>query len=156
MDDCKKLFKDITADNIYSDVEKSTMKYIREHYRFETAADQWIRRAIASWSKTSKKKKKPKESKESKDDDDSDDDETKDLVCSCNKPKSNKATIECDAKLSGCYEVYHCKCVHVDSKALPEIWFCPVCKQKKTKKKEEGNEKRWQLLQTSRRSEDGR
>jgi len=50
MDDCKKLYKEVVDGNKYTDTEKATMKYIRENYKFEKAADQYLRRAIASWS----------------------------------------------------------------------------------------------------------
>jgi len=45
----KKLFVEIIDGNKYTDIEKATMKYIRENFKFESDADQWIRRAIASW-----------------------------------------------------------------------------------------------------------
>jgi len=49
IEDCKKLYLEVTDDNKYSDIEKATMKYIRENYKFQPSADQWIRRAIRLW-----------------------------------------------------------------------------------------------------------
>jgi len=133
LDDCKKIFKGITADNVYSDVEKATMKYIREHYRFEKTADQWIRKAISSFTRQRGKKQKGE----------GDDNDGEELVCSCNKPHSS-SMIDCDAKLPGCYESYHTKCVGLENVSkLPEIWFCPMCrKKKKVKRKKDATIKR--------------
>jgi len=58
VDDCRKLYAEVIDDDVYTDVEKATMRYIRENYKFEPIADQWIRREIASW--THKKAKKDK------------------------------------------------------------------------------------------------
>jgi len=117
--DCKKLFVEIIDGNKYTDIEKATMKYIREHYKFETDADQWIRRAIASWAAKKAIKDAAKETKEEK------------LFCSCNEPESG-TMVGCDAQLSGCYNWYHLACAGLTKDALPEVWFCESCTKKKT------------------------
>jgi len=131
VEDCKKLLKEVIDGDTYTDIEKQTMKYIREHYKFEGAADQWIRRAISSWA--SKKAKKDKDSDASKKDEKEEKEEK--LYCSCNSPGGGRTLVGCDANLAGCYDWYHIDCVGLEAKALPEIWFCPQCKSKKARKK---------------------
>jgi len=116
--DCKKLFVEIIDGNKYTDIEKTTMKYIREHYKFETDADQWIRKAIASWAAKKAVKDAAKESKEEK------------LYCKCNEPESG-TMVGCDAQLSGCYNWYHMACTGLTKDTLPDVWFCESCTKKK-------------------------
>jgi len=117
IDDCKKLFVEVIDGDKYTQIEKDTMKYIRENYKFENDADQWIRRAIASWAATKAHKDQKKE-------------ETRDLKCSCNLPDEG-LMVECDARLAGCYTWYHAKCVGFENKdSVPEVWFCDSCKKK--------------------------
>jgi len=130
VEDCKKLLKEVIDGDMYTDVEKQTMKYIREHYKFEPTADQWIRRAISSWA--SRKAKRDADS--GKKDEKEEKEET--LYCSCNYPDGGRKLIGCDANLAGCYDWYHMDCVGLDAKApVPEVWFCPQCKSKKSPKK---------------------
>jgi hypothetical protein len=119
--DCKKLLVEIVDGNKYTQIEKDTMKYIRENYKFENDADQWIRRAIASWAakKANKEQKKDKEDKD------------KDLKCSCNEPDDGTLMVQCDARLAGCYTWYHARCIGMENKdSVPEVWFCDNCKKK--------------------------
>jgi hypothetical protein len=127
IDDCKKLFVEIIDGNKYTEIEKATMKYIRENYKFETDADQWIRRAIASWAANKAVKDKEKE----KDKDQKSDEKKADakLYCSCNEADDG-FLICCDAQLAGCYNWYHGACVNVDKDKVPEVWFCPNCTKK--------------------------
>ena len=36
----------------YTDIEKATMKYIRENYKWTDAADEWFRDEIRKWAAT--------------------------------------------------------------------------------------------------------
>jgi len=121
VEDCKKLYVEIVDGNKYTDVEKATMKYIREHYKFETDADQWIRREIASWA--AKKAVKDAASKDTA--------KEEKLFCKCNEPESG-TMVGCDAQLSGCYNWYHLTCVGLTKDELPDVWFCESCSKKKT------------------------
>jgi len=131
IDDCKKLFVEIIDGNKYTDIEKQTMKYIRENYKFESDADQWIRRAIASWAakKAIKEKEKEKEKAEDSKSETKKEEKEAKLYCSCNEPDDG-FLIGCDAQLAGCYNWYHGACVNVDKDKLPEVWFCPSCSKK--------------------------
>jgi len=111
---------EIIDGNKYTQIEKETMKYIRENYKFENDADQWIRRAIASWAA---KKGKGSSTDQKKED--------KELKCSCNESDEG-LMVECDARLAGCYIWYHAKCVSLpeDKDKIPEVWFCENCTKK--------------------------
>ena len=52
VEDAQKLLGAVKDANKYTDIEKSTMKYIRENYRFTYAADQWFRKEIRKWAAT--------------------------------------------------------------------------------------------------------
>jgi len=127
IDDCKKLFVEIIDGNKYTDIEKQTMKYIRENYKFENDADQWIRRAIASWA-ASKAAKEKEKSGDTKAENKKEEKEAK-LYCSCNEVDDG-FLIGCDAQLAGCYNWYHLACMNVDKDKIPEVWFCPNCSKK--------------------------
>ncbi|MCZ6533340.1 MAG: LysM peptidoglycan-binding domain-containing protein, partial [SAR324 cluster bacterium] len=47
--DAKLLLAGVKDANKYTDIEKATMHYIRDHYRFTPAADKWFRTQIRSW-----------------------------------------------------------------------------------------------------------
>lgn len=47
--DAKKLLSSVKDSKSYTDVEKATMRHIRDRYRFSADADRWFRRQIRSW-----------------------------------------------------------------------------------------------------------
>jgi len=63
LNDAKKILRTVKDASDYSDIEKSTMKYIRDHYAFTPEADRWFRGEIRKWAATrgaaDKKVKKP-------------------------------------------------------------------------------------------------
>ena len=52
VEDAQKLLGAVKDANKYTDIEKATMKYIREKYKFTYAADQWFRTEIRKWAAT--------------------------------------------------------------------------------------------------------
>ena len=52
IEDAQKLLGAVKDANKYTDIEKATMKYIRENYKFTYAADQWFRTEIRKWAAT--------------------------------------------------------------------------------------------------------
>jgi hypothetical protein len=71
LQDAKKLLGSVKDAKGYSDIEKKTMKYIRDNYDFTREADRWFRAEIRKWASTKgtaaktaqKKKKAPKKIK---------------------------------------------------------------------------------------------
>lgn len=51
-EDAKKLIVSVTDGNRYTDIEKSTMAYIRENYKFTDEADTWLRTELRKWAAT--------------------------------------------------------------------------------------------------------
>ncbi len=49
LNDAKKILKSVKDSHDYSDIEKSTMKYLRDHYAFTPEADRWFRGEIRKW-----------------------------------------------------------------------------------------------------------
>ncbi len=49
LEDAQKLLGAVKDANKYTDIEKATMKFIRENYRFTYASDQWFRKEIRKW-----------------------------------------------------------------------------------------------------------
>ena len=47
--DAKILLAAVKDGNDYTDVEKDTMKYIRDNYKWTDEADKWFRSEIAKW-----------------------------------------------------------------------------------------------------------
>jgi hypothetical protein len=47
--DAEELIKLVKDGGNYTDVEKTTMEYIRDNYRWTESADEWFRSQIASW-----------------------------------------------------------------------------------------------------------
>jgi len=103
-DDCKVLFEEIIDGNRYTDIEKATMKHIREGFKFAPGADDWLRSEISKWAsshkkrdprepkkgkKTSKKAKRPKK-KAKKDEDDEEDEEDEEEEANGGKDDSEK------------------------------------------------------------------
>ena len=52
VEDAQKLLGAVKDANKYTDIEKATMKYIRENYKFTYASDQWFRTEIRKWAAT--------------------------------------------------------------------------------------------------------
>ena len=48
-DDAKQLLEAVTDGNSYSDIEKDTMAYVRENFKWTDAADKWFRSEIRKW-----------------------------------------------------------------------------------------------------------
>jgi hypothetical protein len=49
VEDARKLIAAVTDGGRYTDVEKTTMAYIRDHYKFTDEADTWFRDEIRRW-----------------------------------------------------------------------------------------------------------
>ncbi len=49
MADADKLFAAVKDGNAYTDVEKATMKYIRDNYKFTPEADAALRKKVNMW-----------------------------------------------------------------------------------------------------------
>jgi hypothetical protein len=52
IEDAKKLLEAVKDGDTYTDIEKETMKYIRDNYKFTQAADEWFRTEIRKWAAT--------------------------------------------------------------------------------------------------------
>ena len=51
-EDAKELIEFVMDGGVYTDIEKATIKYIRDNYRFTNKADKWFRTEIRSWAAT--------------------------------------------------------------------------------------------------------
>ncbi|TGK01759.1 OmpA family protein [Leptospira langatensis] len=49
INDAKRLLNAVKDNNTYTDIEKKTMEYIRENYKFTEKADEWFRTEIRKW-----------------------------------------------------------------------------------------------------------
>ncbi len=47
--DAEKIFAAVKDGNVYTDVEKATIAYIRERFKWTEGADQWFRSQISHW-----------------------------------------------------------------------------------------------------------
>ena len=47
--DAEQLFEMLTKDHKYTDLEKDTLSYIRQNYKFTAEGDAFLRGAIRSW-----------------------------------------------------------------------------------------------------------
>lgn len=47
--DAQKILSAVKDADAYTDIEKRTMHYVRDHFKFTKEADQWFRREIRSW-----------------------------------------------------------------------------------------------------------
>lgn len=47
--DAEKLIEKVTDGGNYTDIEKATMKYVRDTYKWTDAADEWFRTEIRKW-----------------------------------------------------------------------------------------------------------
>ena len=52
LEDAKLLLAGVKDANKYTDIEKETVRYIRDHYRFTPASNRWFRTQIRSWAAT--------------------------------------------------------------------------------------------------------
>lgn len=52
VDDAKQLYEGVADGDSYTDIEKATVKYIRENYTWTDAADTWFRAEIRKWAAT--------------------------------------------------------------------------------------------------------
>lgn len=50
--DAKALFAAVADHDTYTDIEKATMKYIRDNYNFTPEADAWLRTEVRKWAGT--------------------------------------------------------------------------------------------------------
>lgn len=50
--DARKLLDEVKDGNAYTDIEKDTMAYIRDNYKFTPEADEWFRTEIRKWAAT--------------------------------------------------------------------------------------------------------
>ncbi|MGE0590410.1 MAG: hypothetical protein AB7O48_17650 [Cyclobacteriaceae bacterium] len=48
-EDATKIIEAVKDGGIYTEIEKDTMEYIRDHFKWTDAADDWFRSQIASW-----------------------------------------------------------------------------------------------------------
>lgn len=49
LDDAKKLLAAVKDGNAYTEIEKETMHYIRDHFKFTPESDEWFRTEIRKW-----------------------------------------------------------------------------------------------------------
>ena len=49
LDDAKILLEEVKDGNTYTDIEKSTMAYVRDNYKWTEEADKWFRTEIRKW-----------------------------------------------------------------------------------------------------------
>jgi len=47
--DAKEIFRRIKEDDAYTDIEKVTISYIRERYKWTDEADEWFRQQVRRW-----------------------------------------------------------------------------------------------------------
>ncbi len=47
--DAEKLFDAVKDGNAYTDVEKDSMAYIRENFKWTDSADEWFRSEVRKW-----------------------------------------------------------------------------------------------------------
>jgi hypothetical protein len=50
--DAEKLLDAVKDGDSYTDIEKDTVKYLRENYKWTDAADEWFRTEIRKWAST--------------------------------------------------------------------------------------------------------
>ena len=52
LDDAKKLLDEVKDGNSYTDIEKKTVAYIRDNFKWTDEADNWFRTEIRKWAAT--------------------------------------------------------------------------------------------------------
>lgn len=50
--DAKLLYDEVADGGSYTDIEKDTMQYIRENFKWTDSADEWFRTEIRKWAAT--------------------------------------------------------------------------------------------------------
>ncbi|XDD52293.1 OmpA family protein [Leptospira sp. WS92.C1] len=55
VNDAKQLLKAVKDNNSYTDIEKHTIEYIRENFKFTDKADEWFRTEIRKWAAAAQK-----------------------------------------------------------------------------------------------------
>lgn len=50
--DAEKLFAEVRDGDTYTDVEKDTMAFIRDNFKWTDAADEWFRTEVRKWAAT--------------------------------------------------------------------------------------------------------
>lgn len=48
-EDAEKIFEAVRDGNVYTDIEKATIAYLRKNFHWTEAADDWFRSQISSW-----------------------------------------------------------------------------------------------------------
>ncbi len=51
-DDAAQLLEAVKDGDSYTDIEKDTMAYVRDNYKWTDAADEWFRSEIRKWAST--------------------------------------------------------------------------------------------------------
>jgi len=52
MEDAKELLEAVMDGDSYTDIEKDTMAYVRDNFKWTEAADEWFRTEIRKWAAT--------------------------------------------------------------------------------------------------------
>lgn len=52
MEDAKQILEAVMDGDSYTDIEKDTMSYFRENFKWTEAADEWFRTEIRKWAAT--------------------------------------------------------------------------------------------------------
>ena len=76
-----------------------------------------------------------------------DEGEEEEITCYCKKPYGGRPMIEC----SSCQTWVHLTCAKVKRTAIPDVWFCSLCKTKSTKLGSGAKSRARKVLNSSRR-----
>lgn len=52
MADAEKIYDAVKDGNSYTDIEKDTVAYLRDNYKWTDAADEWFRSEVRKWAAT--------------------------------------------------------------------------------------------------------
>lgn len=52
MADAEKIYEAVKDGNSYTDIEKETVAYLRDNYKWTDAADEWFRTEVRKWAAT--------------------------------------------------------------------------------------------------------
>jgi len=52
MADAEKIYEAVKDGNSYTDIEKDTVAYLRDNYKWTEAADEWFRTEVRKWAAT--------------------------------------------------------------------------------------------------------
>ena len=52
MADAEKVYEAVKDGNSYTDIEKDTVAYLRDNYKWTDAADEWFRTEVRKWAAT--------------------------------------------------------------------------------------------------------